>query len=168
MFSAVEHKKFLLPSPTLLPYGSQIDVVYLGWPIEPSYMSPTMGGGGRLRGLRQWEQLCTWTANKLWRSISIFNLCCIYCGCEIYIKLAKPYRCHTLQRQPSNWFFAVRFLQVWRLKSLSPTFKPQARHPTQWRCGRTKPWHQRRRPQSWRGEPGSTFSSSVVRLPFNW
>jgi hypothetical protein len=30
-----------------------------------------------------------------------------YCGCEINIKLAKPYRSQTLQRHPTNWFFAV-------------------------------------------------------------
>ncbi len=53
---------------------SQTDVVYLGWPIAPSYMSPNAGGGG-LRGLSQWVQLCTWSPNKLWRSNSIFNQC---------------------------------------------------------------------------------------------
>ncbi len=33
------------------------------------------GKGGRLRGLSQWVQLCTWRPNNLWRSNSIFNLC---------------------------------------------------------------------------------------------
>ncbi len=33
-------------------------------------------GGVVLRGLSQWVQLCTWSPNKLWRSNSIFNLCC--------------------------------------------------------------------------------------------
>jgi len=38
------------------------------------------GGGGTVRGLSQWVQLCmhiaqcTWSPNKLWRSNSIFNL----------------------------------------------------------------------------------------------
>ncbi len=41
--------------------GSERDVVHLGWPLAPSYMS-------------QWVQLCTWSPNKLWRSNSIFNL----------------------------------------------------------------------------------------------
>ncbi len=50
--------------------GSQKDVVYLGWPIAPSYMSPKCWRGG-LWGLSQWVQLCTW---KVWRSKSIFNL----------------------------------------------------------------------------------------------
>ncbi len=55
--------------------GLQTDVVYLGWPIAPSYMSPNAGeGGGELRSLSQWVQLCTWSPNKLWRSNSIFNL----------------------------------------------------------------------------------------------
>ncbi len=51
-------------------------VVYLGWPITPSYMSPNAGGRGReLRGLSQWVQLCTWSPkNKLWRSNFTFNL----------------------------------------------------------------------------------------------
>ncbi len=56
--------------------GSQGDVVYIGWPIAPSYMSPMAGGGGvGLRGLSQWVQLCTWSPNILLRSYFIFNLC---------------------------------------------------------------------------------------------
>ncbi len=39
------------------------DVVYLGWPMAPSYMSLNAGGGG---GLSQWVQLYTWIPNKLW------------------------------------------------------------------------------------------------------
>ncbi len=40
------------------PQGLQRDVVNLGWPIAPSYMSPNAGsGGGGLRGLSQWVQL---------------------------------------------------------------------------------------------------------------
>ncbi len=39
--------------------GLQRDVVYLGWPIAPSNMSPNAGGGGELRGLSQWVQLYT-------------------------------------------------------------------------------------------------------------
>ncbi len=65
-------RRFLNPS----AWGSQRDVVYLGWPIAPSYMSPknaVRGGGGQ--GLSQWVQLCTWSPNILWRSYSIFNLC---------------------------------------------------------------------------------------------
>ncbi len=42
--------------------GSQRDVVYLGWPIAPSYMSPNAGEGDG-----GWVQLCTWRPNKLWR-----------------------------------------------------------------------------------------------------
>ncbi len=52
--------------------GLQRDVVYLGWPIASSYMSPNWGeGGGRVQGLSQWVPL---SPNKLWRSNSIFNL----------------------------------------------------------------------------------------------
>ncbi len=32
------------------------------------------GGGGCLRGLSQWVQLCTWRPNKLWRTNSVLNL----------------------------------------------------------------------------------------------
>ncbi len=38
--------------------GLQRDVVYLGWPIEPSYMSPNAGEGG-VAWLSQWVQLYT-------------------------------------------------------------------------------------------------------------
>ncbi len=46
------------------PYsrGSQRDVIYLGWPIAPSYMRRN-GGEGVLLGLSQWVQLCTWSPN---------------------------------------------------------------------------------------------------------
>jgi len=56
----------------------QRDVVYLGWPIASSYISLNAGGGG-LRGLCQWVQLNTWSPNKIWRSVSIFNLCLAHC-----------------------------------------------------------------------------------------
>ncbi len=49
--------------------GLQRDVVFLGWPLAPSYTSPTVGGGGscgfsaneynELRGLSQWVHLYT-------------------------------------------------------------------------------------------------------------
>ncbi len=42
---------------------SQMDVVYLSWPIAPSYMSPN-AGGGVAGGLSQWVQLCTWSLNN--------------------------------------------------------------------------------------------------------
>ncbi len=57
-----------LPIEILYCRGSQRDVVYLGWPIARAQM---LEGG-----LSQWAQLCTWSPNKLWRSNSIFNLCC--------------------------------------------------------------------------------------------
>jgi hypothetical protein len=44
----------------LLSRGLQRDVVYLGWPIAPSYVSTNAGGGrGELRGLRKYVQLYT-------------------------------------------------------------------------------------------------------------
>ncbi len=57
------------------PGRSLRDVVCLGWPIVPAYMSPNTGGEGVvLRGLSHWVQLCTWSPNKLLRSYLIFNL----------------------------------------------------------------------------------------------
>ncbi len=60
---------------TVQSWASPRDVVYLGWPIAPSYMSPNAGGGGSLRGLSQLVQLCTLSLYILWRSNSRFNLC---------------------------------------------------------------------------------------------
>jgi hypothetical protein len=54
--------------------GLQRDVVYLGWPIAPSYMSPNAGGGRELRGFSQWVHLFTRSRNRLWRSNTILNL----------------------------------------------------------------------------------------------
>ncbi len=53
--------------------GLQREVVYLGWPIAPSYMSPIAGERGGVAGSQP-----KWTAvhrspNKLWRSNFIFN-----------------------------------------------------------------------------------------------
>ena len=56
--------------------GLQKDVVYLCWPIAPSYTSPNAGGGSC--GVSANEYSCahhvTWSPNKLWKSTSIFNL----------------------------------------------------------------------------------------------
>jgi hypothetical protein len=38
-----QERTFITPSVSIR--GSQRDVVYLGWPIAPSYISPTAGGG---------------------------------------------------------------------------------------------------------------------------
>ncbi len=46
-----------LPFPA--PRGFQRDVVYLGWPIAPTYMSPNAGVGKELWVLSQWVQLYT-------------------------------------------------------------------------------------------------------------
>ncbi len=90
------HLVYAILTGTLLNRDLQRDVVYLWWPIAPSYMKPNEGGGGELRGLSHWVQLYTWspinfgdltpylTWVKLytgarincWRSYSIFNLCC--------------------------------------------------------------------------------------------
>ncbi len=67
-FLALDHRK----NQTIRTRGSQRNVVYLGWPIAPSYVSSN-AGGGELRGLRHWVQLYTWSPTKLWRSNFIFD-----------------------------------------------------------------------------------------------
>ncbi len=57
--------------------GSERDVVYLSWPIAPSYMSPNAGGGEDPANEYSCV-VCTWSPKKLWRSNSIFNLCLEY------------------------------------------------------------------------------------------
>ncbi len=57
--------------------GSQRDVVYPGWPIASSYMSPNAGGGVAESQQMSTAVHCTWSPNKLWRSNSVFNLCSI-------------------------------------------------------------------------------------------
>ncbi len=49
------------------------DVVYLGWPIAPSYMSPNAGEGG-IAGPRPMRTAVHRNPIKIWRSNSIFNL----------------------------------------------------------------------------------------------
>jgi hypothetical protein len=44
--------------------GHKRDVVYLGRPIVPSYMSPNAGGGGA-GPLSQWVQLCTYCRARI-------------------------------------------------------------------------------------------------------
>ncbi len=78
--------KTQLPPPRLLRRGLQKDVVYLCWPIAPSYMRPNAGGLGGF-GVSANEYSCvhhvTLSLNKLWRSTSIFNLWC-------YVSATKP------------------------------------------------------------------------------
>ncbi len=55
--------------------GSQRAVVYLGWPIAPSYMSPNAEEGGWVRGLSQGVRYSSHRSpNKLWRYNSVLNL----------------------------------------------------------------------------------------------
>ncbi len=67
MYSTLYIPSLKLYKPTTR--GLQRDVVYLGWPMAPSYMyEPKCGGSGELRGLSQWVQLYTGPNSK-------FNLC---------------------------------------------------------------------------------------------
>ncbi len=60
----------------IIPRGLQRDLVYLGWPTAPSYMSPNAGGGGELRGSHPMSMSTAVhrSPNKLWRSTTLFNL----------------------------------------------------------------------------------------------
>jgi hypothetical protein len=48
------------------------DVVYLCWPIAPSYLSPNEGGWGGVAGSQPMSTTVHRSPNKLWRSNSIF------------------------------------------------------------------------------------------------
>jgi hypothetical protein len=54
----------------------QRDVVYLGWPLAPSYMSPNAEEGWELRpaGSQPMSTAVHRSPNNLWRSNSIINL----------------------------------------------------------------------------------------------
>jgi hypothetical protein len=54
--------------------GFQRDVVYVGWPIASSYMSPNAGGGSCGVSANEYNSTVHRSPNKLWRSNSIFNL----------------------------------------------------------------------------------------------
>ncbi len=54
--------------------GLQGDVIYLGWPIASSYMSPNPGGGWWVSGAQPMSTAVYRSPNKLWRSFSRFNL----------------------------------------------------------------------------------------------
>ncbi len=55
-----------------IPRGSQRDVVYIGWPIAPSYMSPNVGGW--VAGTQPMSTAVHMEPKKRLRSNSIFNL----------------------------------------------------------------------------------------------
>ena len=54
--------------------GLQRDVVYLGWPIAPSSISPKGGWRGGCAGSQPMSTAVHRSPNKLWRSNSIYNL----------------------------------------------------------------------------------------------
>jgi hypothetical protein len=68
--------KFISFSPFWPPVAQA--VVYLGWPIATSYMSPKAGGGGGVAGFSPWVQNTTdvhRSPNKHWRFNPILNPC---------------------------------------------------------------------------------------------
>jgi hypothetical protein len=54
--------------------GLQRDVVYLCWPIAPSYTSPNRGGCGVSVNEYSSAHHVTWSPNNLWKTTSIFSL----------------------------------------------------------------------------------------------
>ncbi len=62
---------------------------HLSWLTNSALVyEPLCRGGGGLRDLSQWEQLCTWSPNKLWRSYSIFNIWKWQsCGCASFCRM---------------------------------------------------------------------------------
>ncbi len=66
--------------------GLQRDVVYLGWPIAPSYRSPNAGGGGGGE-LLSLSKAVHRSPNNFWKSNSIFNpwVWHIYCQCLLVV-----------------------------------------------------------------------------------
>ncbi len=77
--------------------GLQRDVVYLCWPIAPSY---TGGGGGRGVSANEYSLAhhVTKSPNKLWRSTSIFNLWVPY----IYIVLDQTLKVLSSEMDPAE------------------------------------------------------------------
>ncbi len=77
----------------VLPWGLQKDVVYLGWPIAPSYLSPNAGGGG-VAGSQPMITAVHRSTNKLCRSNYILKNCksffhhiigaTLYCYCIVF------------------------------------------------------------------------------------
>jgi hypothetical protein len=57
----------------VLAKALQRDVVYLGWPIAPSYMSPNSGERG-VAGYQPMSTAVHRSPNNYWRSNAIFNL----------------------------------------------------------------------------------------------
>ncbi len=111
------------PPPPPPPRGLQRDVVYLGWPIAPSYVSPNAGGGRELRRLSQWVQLCTWSPNKRWRSNSIFNLSPP--NPHTLETLILPLKCdHLKQSSPSCGLVLWPAIQQWFIVWLSGQLSP--------------------------------------------
>ncbi len=118
-----QRERWRLPEPWL----TNSALVY-----EPKYE----GGGVWLRGLSQWEQLCTWNPNKFWRSTnSIFNLygltLSIFLHLRRYINYTPPPPSRSSHPSPSpspslsppsTFLCLCRFYTVIRFVSISAKF----------------------------------------------
>ncbi len=64
------------------PRGLQRDVVYLGWPIAPSCMSPNAGEWGELRGSQPMSTAVHWTSNSIFYRLIDRKLHPFLCMCR--------------------------------------------------------------------------------------
>ncbi len=103
---------------------SQRYVLYLNWPISPSYMSPNAGWGGEVSAMSTAVTLCTWRPNILWSSISIFNLWCNqkYCSCKIESKdaIRMP-----ISKPSTFYLFGLIFVYSAKTLYINACFKSQ-------------------------------------------
>ncbi len=109
----------------VLPRGSQRNVVYLGWPIAPSYMSPNAGGRGgrRFAGSQPMSTACehgaqinleyltTYLSYSQWFKVKIHwpNTC-------DYLLFSQWFKVKTFGRTPVN--ICCSFLQkssIWQI-----------------------------------------------------
>ncbi len=72
--NGVRSPKFIWAPVYSCTQGLHRDVVYRGWPIAPSYMSPNAGEGGCCRVSANEYSCIHRSLNKLWKCNSIFNL----------------------------------------------------------------------------------------------
>ncbi len=63
-------------------------IVYLGWPIAPSYMSPNAGGREVVAGSQPMSTSVHRSPKKLWRCNSILNLCLCGLCIEYFLRLS--------------------------------------------------------------------------------
>ncbi len=91
----------------------QRDVVYLCWPIVPSYISPHVWGRGGVGGSQPMSTAVIRSPNKLWRSNSIFNLWEVgLCKRPIHLCCVQSTSANYSQRHSDNIYNFLRRLAI--------------------------------------------------------